>query len=192
MIRYIRKKLFWCWEKTGGAELPPSEATRRAPTPMLLCRLPTTAFCLDTPICWYLFPSTPLLLMWNKFCMSVHEAHEDRYGRKVCNLYHPSSNHLGLVPGWTVPCHTISFSSGTQHPNDGWPQLPSIQDKNVKWPCVEAMGRTKAPLVTVLLVPHHHMLRFQNLNSCWCISCFGRKTSEGASCLCLYAWPRKC
>lgn len=55
-------------------------------------------------------------------------------------------------PGWAVPCHTISFSSGMQHPNEGQVQLPSIHNKNVNLPFVEKASRTKAPLTAVLLL----------------------------------------
>lgn len=147
------------------------------------------AGCQLLPCVWMLpdaatsFPQLLFFLYGANFAMSVHEGHEDRHGRKVCNLYHPWSNHLGLLPRLSCAMSHHQPLLRTQHPNEGQPQLLSTQDKNVKWPFVELTGRTKAPPATGLLVPHRLLLRFENLNSWWCISCFGRNTSEGTSCL---------
>lgn len=116
-----------------------------------------------------LFLLTLLLLMQRKVCISVQEVHwEDLAGRSgdhSCNFIAHQAPIFSTSPSCQGAAATF------QHPGK----------KCQQWQLVKATDRTETSLVTVFFMPYLHAS-----NSCWCISCFRRKISVAASCVCLY------
>lgn len=152
----------------------------------LLCRLPTTALCLDASQCCYLLSSTPLLLIWSKLCMlSMKPRRTDVAGRSVT-----FTTHWATI--WDSSLAELCHAT------------PSAPVRSIL-----SRGRCNFP-ASGTKMSKDHLWKWQApkhpLPQCfWChtIICWGfkilipdgaflaleKKTSEVAPCICLYAWP---